>query len=166
MRYTPDYLRSLGIDPTGLVFHRDSIPYDPTLRSLGRELRTDGTKSEAFLWQLLKNKQTGYRFNRQKPILRYIADFYCHELRLVVEVDGESHNIGGRWEHDRQRDKEMSAIGLRVVRIWDHDVISNPFGAAQQIFAGADVELPAVLQRLFTGQERLWPQGYLSRVKF
>ena len=163
MTFTPDYLRSLGIDPTGMVFHGDTVPYDPALRSFSRDLRNYGTKGEAYMWKVLKNKQTGYRFNRQKPILHYVADFYCHELSLVVEIDGDSHNGRESQEHDSRRDREMKAIGLRVVRLSDEDVKRNPLGSAQQIFSQAGVPMPVSLQRLFTGQERLWPQGYMGR---
>ena len=99
MNYTKEILASLHIPNEGLV-------YFPDLNSLARELRKDGTKSEAMLWKILKNKQTGYTFTRQKPILNYIADFYCHELRVVVEVDGSSH-------HDlQQRLKQLSLSSL------------------------------------------------------
>ncbi|MBQ6771955.1 MAG: DUF559 domain-containing protein, partial [Bacteroidales bacterium] len=81
-----------------------------------------GEKSEAMLWKRLKSKQTGYAFARQKPILNYIADFYCKELDLVVEIDGASHFTAEARLRDKERDRQMRAIGLVVVRVNDGDV--------------------------------------------
>ena len=156
MHYTPDALRNLGINPDGLLFFKDKIPYDPTLNSFSRELRIDGVKAEAYMWKILKNKKTGYRFLRQKPILHYIADFYCEELNIVVEIDGSSHNIEEVQRHDQQRDKDMTALGLKVVRLWDYDVIKTPLASACRIFHEAGVPIPASLSGLHDGSERLW----------
>ncbi len=156
MIYTPELLRSLGIDPTGLKFHGSTIPYDPALTIRARDLRTNGVKAEAYMWKMLKHSISGYKFTRQKPILHYIADFYCHELQLVVEIDGSSHNIQERYLHDRQRDRDMEALGLKVVRLWDHYVIENPLAAAGQIFRAAGVEIPAAFSGFFTGQEGIF----------
>jgi len=69
---------------------RKIIPYQPYLKELARKLRNDSTLGEALLWNELKNKQMyGYDFHRQKPLLNYIADFYCNELNLVIEIDGQ-----------------------------------------------------------------------------
>ena len=122
MILTKDILTSLGISPQGLIFCDDFPPYNPDLNSLARDLRTNGTKSEAMLWKVLKNKQTGYRFTRQKPILNYIADFYCKKLDLVVEIDGASHFTAEARLRDKERDRQMRAIGLVVVRVNDGDV--------------------------------------------
>ena len=156
MIYTPELLRSLGIDPAGLKFHGSTIPYDPALTARARDLRTHGVKAEAYMWKILKNSISGYKFTRQKPILHYIADFYCHELQLVVEIDGSSHNIQERYLHDHQRDRDMEALGLRVVRLWDRDVIENPMDAARRIFQTIGVEIPGAFNGLFTGQERIF----------
>ena len=142
MILTKDILTSLGISPQGLIFCDDFPPYNPELNSLARDLRTNGTKSEAMLWKVLKNKQTGYRFTRQKPILNYIADFYCHELNVVVEVDGCSHFSKEDYLDDLERDRQMQAIGIRVVRILDSEVKRNPIEAAQYIFFKLGMEVP------------------------
>ena len=163
MFYSPDTLRAAGLDPTGLIFPGNFPPYDPSLVSLARDLRNGGTKSEAYLWQVLKHRRLGYKFSRQKPIYRYIADFYCHELSLVVEIDGASHNVDGAWEHDRRRDRDMEALGLRVVRLLDGDVVERPLPAVQRIFHSAGVPLPDVVNRMSDGSERLWMHGYMGR---
>ena len=66
---------------------RKIIPYKPYLKLLARKLRNNSTKSEMKLWLCLKGRQMcGYDFHRQKPLLNFIADFYCHELKLVIEL--------------------------------------------------------------------------------
>ena len=142
MKYTKELLKSLGIPPGELVFFRDFPPYNPALKSYARDLRNHGTKSEAMMWKVLKNKQTGYTFTRQKPILNYIADFYCHELRVVVEIDGSSHDDIQQMRDDQERDRQMEAIGLRVVRILDSEVKRDPIKAAQYIYFKLGMEVP------------------------
>lgn len=156
MYYTPELLRSFGIDPTGLRFFRDQPPYDPTLKPLSRDLRTYGVKAEAYLWKMLKNSQSGYKFTRQKPILHYIADFYCHELHLVVEIDGSSHNAEDSILHDRQRDSDMEALGLKVVRVWDRDVLKYPLATVGGIFQAIGVEVPMAFSGMHDGREKIW----------
>ena len=155
MPYTPDTLRSLGIDPTGLTFHGNTIPYDASLKAPARDLRNEGVKAEAYMWKMLKNRQSGYKFTRQKPILRYIADFYCHELSLVVEIDGISHNQEENISRDRRRDHEMRLLGLKVVRVWDQD-LRYPLATVGDIFHAAGVEVPAVFAGINDGSEKLW----------
>jgi len=83
------------------VSRREIIPYNPALKELARELRNNSTKSEILLWKELKGKFEGkYDFHRQKPLDNYIADFFCHELMLVIEIDGETHN----WEETQRKD--------------------------------------------------------------
>jgi len=68
---------------------RKIIPYNPNLKELARKLRNDSTLGEVLLWNEIKSKKLyGYDFQRQKPLLNYIADFYCYELALVIEIDG------------------------------------------------------------------------------
>ena len=119
---TPDYLRQHDINPEGLLFNSHHLPYNPRLKGFSREMRGYGEKSEALLWKRLKSKQTGFRFNRQKPILNYIADFYCKELGLVVEIDGASHFSHEAQLKDEERDRQMRALGLEIVRVLDSDV--------------------------------------------
>ncbi len=64
------------------------------LRRKARELRNNMTKAEIILWSRIRSKQiNGYKFRRQYPVLDFIADFYCHELKLIIEVDGEVHTL-------------------------------------------------------------------------
>ena len=123
---TPDYLRQNGIETKNLIFSPRHLPYNPNLKYYSRKMRRDGELAEALLWRYLKAKQTGYVFNRQKPILNFIADFYCKELNLVVEIDGLSHFSDEAHTKDEERDRQMQVIGLRVIRVLDSDVRKNP----------------------------------------
>ena len=68
------------------------IHYNPKLKPLARKLRKEGTFAEVLLWDQLKGrKMKGYTFTRQKPIENYIVDFFCNRLRLVIEIDGVTH---------------------------------------------------------------------------
>ncbi len=142
MIYNESVLQALGIDTDGLVYCGEFPPYNPRLIPLARNLRTRGTKAEAMLWKVLKNLQTGYTFTRQKPILNFIADFYCHQLRTVVEVDGFTHFEEEDYIDDVERDRQMALIGIRTVRIPDQDVRRNPTEAAQRIFFEIGIDIP------------------------
>lgn len=130
---TPEYLRQNGINPDGLLFGKYHLPYNPRLKDFSREMRFSGEKAEALLWNQLKSRKTGYSFTRQKPILNFIADFYCKKLSLVVEIDGVSHFSREAYDKDCERDRQMQVIGLRVVRVEDEDVRRNAEHVAKSI---------------------------------
>jgi very-short-patch-repair endonuclease len=75
------------------------------------------TLPELKLWQVLRQRPESLKFRRQHPCGRYIADFYCHEARLVIEVDGEAHNRGHAPARDKQRDEWFAQRGLHVLHI-------------------------------------------------
>ncbi len=80
------------------------IPYNPKLKELAKRLRNESTLGEALLWNELKTKKMhSYDFQRQKPLLNYIVDFYCYELNLVIEVDGQYHNHEETYKLDLAR---------------------------------------------------------------
>ncbi len=86
-------------------------------------LRKNETKAEKFLWCQLKSKKLlGYKFRRQHPISQFIVDFYCHELRLVIEVDGEIHIKAENKEYDKNRTFELEMFGLKVLRFTNNEV--------------------------------------------
>jgi len=90
---------------------------------LARELREKQTPAEAVSWQLLRNRQLGFKFSRQHQFGDYIADFYCHEARLVVECDGSVHDPNEQWHHDQNRDAYMIAQGLPVLRFTNEQIL-------------------------------------------
>ena len=99
------------------------LPYDKHLTALARENRRTPTHAETLLWQkVLRGKQfEHYKFLRQKPIVDYIVDFYCAELRLVIEIDGDSH--AEQIEYDAQRTRFLTSLGLQVIRYANRDVL-------------------------------------------
>jgi very-short-patch-repair endonuclease len=85
------------------------------------------TEAEKRLWQMLRLRQTeGYRFRRQVPTGRFIADFVCHAARLIVEIDGGQHDLSSEEEPSRTRFLETE--GCRVLRFWNNEVLDNPEG--------------------------------------
>jgi len=91
-----------------------------------RKLRKRMTPGEKILWKKLRRKKIkGVRIRRQHPIEYYIADFYCHEARLVIEVDGLIHNSKERINYDLNRNAEMDRLGIKVIRFSDWEVKNN-----------------------------------------
>lgn len=134
---TPEFLEDNGIRTKNLIFGPSFLPYNPNLKQFSRDLRNDGVTAEILLWKQLREKRTGYTFNRQKPILNYIADFYCKALDLVVEIDGSSHYSAESQERDAERDRQMNVLGLKVIRVPDRDVKMNPQQVACDILIKA-----------------------------
>ena len=98
-----------------------NIPYNKNLKEYSRRLRNNSTLSEVLLWKHLSGKKmNGYLFNRQKPLLNYIVDFYCKALDLVIEIDGDSHN--NKYYADKIRQKELENCGLHFLRFEDREV--------------------------------------------
>jgi len=97
------------------------IYYNPKLKPLARQLRNNSTLSEVLLWEHLKGKRMkGYDFHRQKPIDNYIVDFFCNKLKLVIEIDGDSHDY--KFEEDQKRQQSLESLGLTFLRFDDIDV--------------------------------------------
>src|SRR5690242_4773314 len=89
-----------------------------------RRLRRDQTDAEAKLWRALQNRQLdGFKFRRQAPVDRYIADFLCREAMLIVELDGGHHMEA--QAHDAARTEVLEQAGYRVMRFWNADVLTG-----------------------------------------
>jgi very-short-patch-repair endonuclease len=97
-----------------------------------RSLRQNMTEAERRLWQILRSHQMkGYKFRRQVPIGRYVADFVCHEARLIVEIDGGQHDRSSCRE--AARTEFLQNEGYRILRFWNNDVVANLDGVHQTI---------------------------------
>ena len=91
-----------------------------------RLLRHGMTEAERVLWNELKNrKMNGMKFRRQHPIHYYIADFYCHEKKLIIEVDGGIHKNKSIREHDENRSAEFEKMGISVIRVTNEQVLNS-----------------------------------------
>ena len=88
-----------------------------------KELRREITPAEKLLWQEVRANKLGVRFRRQQVIQGFIVDFYCHKAGLVVEVDGDVHDL--QKEEDERREKVLSAMGLRIVRFRNDEVVKS-----------------------------------------
>ncbi len=88
-----------------------------------KELRHEMTPAEKILWQELRANKLGVHFRRQQVIAGFIVDFYCHKAALVVEVDGDIHDL--QQEEDARREKVLREIGLRVIRFRNEEVVKN-----------------------------------------
>ncbi len=106
----------------GGILKTPYLPYNKNLKKFSRNLRNDSTLGEVLLWKKLRAKKLGYTFNRQKPILNYIVDFYCKPLNLVIEVDGSSHDNDDAFKRDTVRQNELEALGLNFLRFDDREV--------------------------------------------
>jgi len=101
--------------------------HNKELRSLAGALRKNMTKAEACLWKyvLRAGMLKGYTFNRQRPVMDFIADFFCKKLWLVVEVDGVTHHQEESYLKDRLKEEELERAGFHVVRFTNEEVLSN-----------------------------------------
>lgn len=103
-----------------------NLYYNKNLKNLAQKLRKNSTKSEIRLWaELLRVKQTGYTFLRQRPVLNYIADFLCKDLKLIIEFDGYSHEFEQQWKKDEERQKELEEAGFKILRFTDNEVMND-----------------------------------------
>jgi len=110
-------------------------------RKLAKALRKKLTDAEHLLWSKLRRHPI-HKFRRQHPIGPYVADFACVAARLVIELDGDSHEVA--QEHDRKRDAYLSQMGWRVVRILNRDVYKNLEGvvASVDLCVNGEDEIP------------------------
>ncbi|MEK7483105.1 MAG: DUF559 domain-containing protein [Planctomycetota bacterium] len=108
--------------------------YNKELRGFANKLRKEMTKAESCLWKYaLGSKQMkGFQFRRQRPILNYIADFMCKELKIVIEVDGITHDMEEVILKDHLKTKALKAEGFIVLRFTDEEVL-NEIGEVIQI---------------------------------
>ena len=96
-----------------------------------KELRRDMTPAEKTLWNELRANKLGVHFRRQQIIEGFIVDFYCHKVSLVIEVDGDIHDL--QREEDTRREKALSALGLRVIRFKNDEVARDLSGVVERI---------------------------------
>ena len=100
------------------------LPYNPDLISRAKELRKNMTSAEKKLWYgYLKNFK--FRVLRQRPIDNFIVDFYCCNLKLVIEIDGESHFTDLARKYDQERTQRLEGYGLRVIRFTNQQVLNE-----------------------------------------
>jgi len=93
---------------------------------LCRDFRKNPTRSEVRMWEFLRDRKLkGYKFRRQHPIIGYILDFYCPELKLAIEIDGQVHRNPEQLAYDLERTKNLQEIGIPIIRFWNSEVINK-----------------------------------------
>ena len=99
---------------------------NPKLFEFSKILRKTQTDAEDIIWQSLRNRKIlGFKFRRQHPLGKYIADFYCYEAKLVIEIDGGIHNQLENKEYDNGRSFELEELGITVIRFINKEVEDN-----------------------------------------
>jgi len=122
--------------------------------SRARSLRRQSTRAEWVLWLAFRDRRLGgLKFARQQPIGPYYVDFVCRERRLIIEVDGGQHADSAS---DQRRDAYLNALGYRVMRVWNNEVLGNLDGVLQMLaselgIAPHPVPLPASGERERSG---------------
>lgn len=102
---------------------------------LAKQLRKNQTDAEKLMWLLIRNRQlAGAKFRRQHPIEGYIADFYCHEHKVVIELDGSQHFTTEGLRKDEQRSMRLSELGIEVLRFDNRQVLSETESVLQVIY--------------------------------
>jgi very-short-patch-repair endonuclease len=101
------------------IYFETEIPIIDRANALRKEM----TEAEELLWEKIRRRQVnGFKFRRQHAISQFIADFYCHEKRLIIEVDGGYHNQPCQAERDLQRTFELEKLGIKVLRFTNEQV--------------------------------------------
>ena len=115
-----------------MVFKKRNIDFllyldaEKNIKKYAKRLRKKETKAEKELWDLLKSRRCeGFKFRRQHPIHYFVADFCCHEERLIIEVDGEIHTNECIKEHDENRTAELKRFGVRILRFSNEQILNN-----------------------------------------
>ncbi|WP_321347468.1 DUF559 domain-containing protein [uncultured Draconibacterium sp.] len=99
--------------------------YNKNLKEYARKLRNNSTLAEAILWdEVLKQKQLkGYSFLRQRPIGNYIVDFFCKELKMIIELDGTIHRF--QKSKDKYREDNLREMGYNIIRFHNEEILKN-----------------------------------------
>lgn len=108
------------------------LPYNPELKQTARELRKNQTPAEKKLWNNYL-KTFKYRVVRQRPIDYFIVDFYCAALKLIIEVDGDSHFTEDGIAYDLERTQILEGYGLKVIRFTNDEVLKSFEGVCARI---------------------------------
>ena len=127
---------------------REKPPLPPELLRRCRELRKNETDAEKLLWSLLRDRQLGNaKFRRQHPLGPFVLDFYCHEEKLGIEIDGGQHAESDQALYDAKRTQKLEAEGVKVFRFWDNDVLANTEGVLERILNALTSLTPSLSHR-------------------
>ncbi len=118
-----------------------------SIQQRAKELRKESTPTEKMLWERLRNRQLGgFKFRRQSPMGRVIADFYCAECKLIVVIDGEIHDF--QITAEEQRTKEIESFGYRVIRFRNEEVKKDLYSVLNSILEACRLPSPRIGRRV------------------
>lgn len=135
---------------------------DKWLVEFAKWLRKDWTQGEKIVWEALRDrKYNNFKFRRQHPIWWYIADFYCDELKLIIEVDGSIHDDKNQIIKDRFRNEDLSLKWLSIIRIANNEVLENPNTIYEKL--NTHCSSPSLKERGLGGEDKPQKDNSLSR---
>ena len=115
--------RGEGNDKADSYYNRLFKGATPSVFEKAKFLRKEKTECEEILWQVLRNRQIeNFKFRRQHPLSGYIPDFYCHEKKLVIEIDGGYHSKIEQKKLDKERTKAINEYGINILRFTNEDI--------------------------------------------
>ncbi|HYK45766.1 MAG TPA: homoserine kinase [Parafilimonas sp.] len=129
----PSFLYTTEYSPLGDEGMNMHYGAHPLIFKKAEELRNKMTHAEELLWNYLKSNEWNLKFRRQHPLSIYVADFYCHQLRLVIEIDGSIHEKEDVKRNDAERERNLREFGLTILRFKNEQVITKPEYVLQQI---------------------------------
>jgi very-short-patch-repair endonuclease len=123
---------------------------NPLVFELAKELRRNMTNAEMVLWGYLRVGVHGLKFRRQHPIGIYIADFYCHKLRLIIEIDGSIHNRIDIKDYDMQRESDLKEWNYTIIRFTNDQVLKAP----EQVLAAINSSVESLIKKLSSDHQQ------------
>ncbi len=115
------------------------LPFDEETLAFVRNLRRSSTDAEQLIWMFVRNRRLhGQKFRRQYAVDPYVLDFYCHDLKLAIELDGGQHNEAAEKKRDARRDASLVAKGIKVLRYWNDDLLRNTEQVLSDIWTAVD----------------------------
>ena len=115
-----------------MTTNNNSKGWKPQLIQQARKFRKEATPAEAALWkELRRGKIDGFLFRRQHPISRFIVDFYCSKVHLIIEIDGPVHDL--QQERDKEREKHLESLGFHIIRFTNEEVLHHTSDVLLQI---------------------------------
>jgi very-short-patch-repair endonuclease len=128
---------------------RWNMTIDPLFVKLSRQLRKDQTPWEKKLWMYLKGRKFyGFKFRRQAVIEKYIYDFCCFKIKLIVELDGSEHQEKIIRQKDRDKENSAKTLGYNVIRFWNNDIDNNLEGVLEIIYKEVNSSATSSVTRL------------------
>ncbi|MEO6103025.1 MAG: DUF559 domain-containing protein [Pseudoxanthomonas sp.] len=113
-------------EPQATIALGKKLPFEQDTLDFIRSLRKQSTEPEQLVWSFLRDRRLhNQKFRRQKSLGPYVLDFYCHELKLAIELDGGQHNLDHGLAHDVRRDAFVASNGISTLRYWNHDVLGR-----------------------------------------